>query len=70
MIVDEEKVLKTIVSDSKELKLKYKALIESGKLDRDLQKLSKMQKRALTTNGPHPHHYPIFQTFNSSNSYQ
>ena len=67
--MDEEKVLKTIVSDSKELKLKYKAMIDSGKLERDLQKLSKMQKRALTTNGPHPHHNSIFQSFNSSNSY-
>jgi hypothetical protein len=65
VIVDEEKVLNTILSDGKELKLKYKALIESGKLERELQKLSKMQKRALTTNGLHPHHNPIFQTFNS-----
>lgn len=67
MIVDEEKVLKSIVSDSKELRLKYKAMIDSGKLDRDLQKLSKMQKRALTTNGPHPHQNGMF--FNPSNSY-
>lgn len=67
MIVDEGKVLQSIVSDSKELKLKYKAMIDSGRLERDLQKLSKMQKRALTTNGPHPHHNGMFQTFNSSN---
>ena len=44
-------------------------MIDSGKLERDLQKLSKMQKRALTTNGPHPHHIGMFQTFNSSNSF-
>jgi hypothetical protein len=69
VIVDEDKVLKTIGSDSKELKLKYRAMIDSGKLERDLQKLSKMQKRALTTNGPHPHHIGMFQTFNSSNSF-
>jgi len=55
VIVDEDKVLKTIESDSLKLKHKYKGLIDSGKLDRDLQNLSKMQKRALTTNGPHPH---------------
>ena len=42
MIVDEDKLLKSIVSDSKELKLKYKAMIDSGKLDAELQKLSKM----------------------------
>ncbi len=42
--------------DLKDLKEKYRELIDSGRLDRDLQKLAKMQKRALTTNGPHPHY--------------
>jgi hypothetical protein len=27
-----------------------------GKLDDDLKELMKKQKRANTTNGPHPHH--------------
>jgi hypothetical protein len=34
----------------------YQGLITSGKLERELSRLSKLQKRALTTNGPHPHH--------------
>lgn len=32
-----------------------------GKLDEDLKELMKKQKRAMTTNGPHPHH-PVIES--------
>ncbi len=56
MVIDDDKVLKTIDEDLVKIKQRYESLITSGKLERELARLSKLQKRALTTNGPHPHH--------------
>ena len=54
--MEDDKLLNNLAYDLKGLKEKYRELINSGRLDKDLQKLAKMQKRALTTNGPHPHY--------------
>jgi hypothetical protein len=46
--------------DVQAVKSKYHGLIRSGELERRLSRLMKKQKRATTTNGPHPHH-PVLQ---------
>ena len=34
----------------------YSRLRQTGELDKILTRLMRKQKRAMTTNGPHPHH--------------
>lgn len=54
-------VLDTIHADLDEvakIKERYLGLKSSGDLDRKLARLMKKQKRATTTNGPHPHYVP------------
>lgn len=52
-------ILDTITApteDIEKIKQKYKALETNKELEKRLSRLMKKQKRALNTNGPHPHH--------------
>jgi hypothetical protein len=56
IVIEDDRVLQTIPEDLVQIKGRYQGLIASGKLEKELSRLSKLQKRALTSNGPHPHH--------------
>ena len=52
-------VLETAMTAQEEVDkiiMRYKQMQRSGELDRRMKALLKKQKRATTTNGPHPHH--------------
>lgn len=52
-------VLDTLTASSddvEKMRQKYINLRNQGELDRRLTKLIRKQKRATTTNGPHPHY--------------
>ena len=54
-MIDESRQTKPTKEIQDKIRKRYWQMEETGQLARDLAGLSKMQKHALTTNGPHPH---------------
>ena len=66
MIIEENMIENTVEADSAEIQSRFDKYIKSGELQRTIQKLAQLQKHALTTNGPHPHHPNSYINENSS----